>query len=112
MKFGAALVLMIAIVCVARAADQCTTDTDCAPASCCHSTMCVPTTSAPKCPTPNTCDPCAPFTLDCGGSCKCNTATNKCEGHLAGGHGNFFATKHRRYTYIHVRVRGKPKNKH
>jgi hypothetical protein len=104
----AAAVLLVGLC---SAVDQCTKDADCAPASCCHSTMCVHATSAPKCPTTN-CDPCAPFTLDCGGSCKCNTATNKCEGHLAGGHGNFFATKHRKYTYIHVKVKGKPGQKH
>jgi hypothetical protein len=86
---------------------QCAKDDDCAPASCCHSTLCVPTSRAPKCQG-IACDGCAPFTLDCGGHCGCNAATQQCEGHLANTHGDFFSTKHKKYGYIHTRVRGKP----
>ena len=108
---GELRVLLLALLVAAASADQCEQDADCAPASCCHSTMCVPATTAPKCSAASTsaCE-CAPFTLDCGGTCKCNVATKKCEGHLSASHESFFSTKHKRYGYMHVRVKGKPHN--
>ena len=106
---GTALALLL--VCGAAGEPQCATDKDCAPAACCHSTMCVSAATAPKCTT-GACDGCAPFTLDCGGSCTCNVATKQCEGHLANTHADFFGAKHKKYGYIHTRVRGKPGGHH
>mmetsp|Transcript_28518 Transcript_28518/g.32970 ORF Transcript_28518/g.32970 Transcript_28518/m.32970 type:complete len:147 (-) Transcript_28518:220-660(-) len=52
---------------------RCTMDADCVPSSCCHATSCIRNSS----PTLKDCSDvlcnavCKPFTLDCGGECRC-----------------------------------------
>ncbi len=53
-------------------------ETKCVPASCCHSTSCVPENEAPDCRRLSCTMDCVPHTLDCGqGSCK--YIKGKCE---------------------------------
>ena len=57
---------------------ECSVDSDCVPASCCHSTACVSKEKAPNCSEIFCSQVCVPETLDCGqGSCAC--INNKCE---------------------------------
>jgi hypothetical protein len=49
---------------------ECTTDSDCIPAQCCHPTTCIPVEKKGVCNLACTMN-CAPGTLDCGGSCTC-----------------------------------------
>jgi len=57
---------------------ECSKDSDCVPASCCHSDSCVPAGEAPNCEGMMCSMECKPETLDCGqGSCKC--IDNKCK---------------------------------
>lgn len=64
-------------------ADECSQDSDCIPAGCCHSIGCVPQNMASKCEGILCTQVCSPGTLDCGqGSCgcvngKCNAVFNK-----------------------------------
>lgn len=51
--------------------NSCESDEDCVPASCCHSTGCVPKSKAPTCDGVMCTMECQPNTLDCGGSCSC-----------------------------------------
>ena len=71
------LLLLMAIFTAATAdsgssAPDCKVDADCQPSSCCHATHCV-AAHAQKDSCENTmCSAhCLPFTLDCGGTCKC-----------------------------------------
>jgi|GEM_PF-6697583 len=53
-------------------APECTTDIDCVKDVCCHAAGCVPKEDAPNCVAMMMCTQnCAPYTLDCGGSCVC-----------------------------------------
>jgi len=49
----------------------CQTNTDCVPATCCHSTACVPSGQAPNCDGVACTMECRGGTLDCSGSCAC-----------------------------------------
>ncbi|MBN2459232.1 hypothetical protein JXB28_03015 [Candidatus Woesearchaeota archaeon] len=50
---------------------ECTTDSDCIPAQCCHPTTCKPGKEQPECAAV-LCDmSCQPGTMDCGGKCVC-----------------------------------------
>lgn len=50
---------------------ECSSDSDCVPATCCHATECVPKDQAPDCDDVMCTMECRPGTLDCGGSCAC-----------------------------------------
>ena len=52
--------------------NQCTVDSDCVPAVCCHASSCVPISEAPNC-NGVACDAgCNEYTMDCGqGYCAC-----------------------------------------
>ncbi|MDD5086998.1 MAG: hypothetical protein PHV16_04560 [Candidatus Nanoarchaeia archaeon] len=51
---------------------ECTIDSDCVPATCCHPTECVPREQAQDCSAVLCSMECVPGTLDCGqGSCEC-----------------------------------------
>ncbi len=51
---------------------QCTADSDCAPAECCHPSTCTALESRQDCSNIGCTDECRPGTMDCGqGSCRC-----------------------------------------
>jgi len=57
---------------------ECTIDSDCVPATCCHPDSCVPDSKAPVCDGIFCTEVCAEGTMDCGaGSCKC--INNACD---------------------------------
>jgi len=57
---------------------ECTTSSDCIPASCCHASSCVPKEKAPNCSDMFCTLECTPNTLDCNqGFCSC--INNKCQ---------------------------------
>ena len=62
---------------------ECATDNDCVPAGCCHATACVPAARRPACEGVMCTMDCRPATLDCGGSCLCQSG--RCAAQLAGG---------------------------
>lgn len=64
---------MIVWVSAAKAVDtRCTVDADCVPSSCCHATACISAASVSKDCSDVLCNAiCKPFTLDCGGECRC-----------------------------------------
>jgi putative hemolysin len=63
--------------CGNSSANECNTDDDCVPSSCCHPTSCISKQNTPVCEGRICTMNCAPGTLDCGqGSCKCTN--NKC----------------------------------
>lgn len=109
---------------------DCNADTDCAPAACCHATLCQPVKAAPKCDKRQKCDGgCLAFTTDCGGKCVCNVI-GKCAasynatltrealaaeaaagaGGAAGGAAG--GTGRTRYTYGYRHFRGFPRPHH
>ena len=52
--------------------NECQTDSDCVPASCCHATSCVPSGESPDCSDIFCTQECQSGTLDCNqGSCGC-----------------------------------------
>lgn len=62
---------------------ECSTDADCVPEQCCHATTCIPASQKKVCNVMCTME-CQPGTLDCGGSCTCESG--KCTAHyLTGG---------------------------
>jgi hypothetical protein len=71
-------VLIAAIVFIQRAGVQdCTSDSDCVPKTCCHAKECVSQAKAPECKDIFCSQECAPGTMDCGqGKCICQK--NKC----------------------------------
>lgn len=86
MKKTAIFILVIILIsgCVAKDAGnsdtafECSTDSDCVPATCCHPSSCVPKYAAPDCTGVMCTMHCAPGTMDCGqGHCGC--IENKCE---------------------------------
>lgn len=61
---------------------ECVTDSDCIPATCCHSFACVPITEKPNCNGIFCTQECAPGTLDCNqGNCMC--VNGKCKAVLS-----------------------------
>lgn len=57
-------------------AEECSSDIDCAPASCCHADSCVPINNKPECGRMFCSEECSSI-LDCGnGHCAC--VNNKC----------------------------------
>jgi len=57
---------------------ECTQDSDCVQAQCCHATSCVAKENAPDCTGIFCTQECQPDTLDCQqGACQC--IDNKCE---------------------------------
>ncbi|TKJ17708.1 hypothetical protein CEE44_04210 [Candidatus Woesearchaeota archaeon B3_Woes] len=57
---------------------RCTTNAECVPSSCCHSTSCINEKFKQDCNGIRCTMECAPGTMDCGqGSCACQN--NKCE---------------------------------
>ena len=115
---AALAILSLAVYVDARAA-QCRGDTDCFPATCCHAAICVTKAEMEKCDGKTCSQECQPFTMDCGGKCVCN-AEHRCAavlnnksfapvgGGIAGDAGG--SHHHKKYTYIHVRVKGYPKH--
>ncbi|MBW3019573.1 hypothetical protein KY329_05310 [Candidatus Woesearchaeota archaeon] len=57
---------------------ECFSDSDCVPATCCHSSWCTIKSAAPNCAGTVCTENCEPGTLDCGGSCAC--VDGKCQG--------------------------------
>ena len=58
--------------------NECSEDSDCIKATCCHADSCIPTDQAPDCSGTMCTMNCEPGTLDCGqGNCKCTN--DKCE---------------------------------
>jgi hypothetical protein len=80
------IVLMLLIfIKETTAAAECSADDDCVPLTCCHATSCVPARLAEQNCSDTMCDGhCRPFTLDCGGSCRCNSR-GKCSSFLRAG---------------------------
>lgn len=96
-------------------AGECRADNDCVPATCCHSSICVPKGEETKCSGGETCSTeCRPFTVDCGGKCFC-TELKKCAALLnlgvdPGHHDDgVLPHKKKKYTYGYTKVRGFPK---
>ena len=58
---------------------ECSTDSDCIPAQCCHPTTCKAGKEQPECAAVLCSTECKPGTLDCGGSCTCESG--KCVAH-------------------------------
>jgi len=58
---------------------ECSIDSDCVPASCCHPTQCVAEINKPDCSSVSCTSECAPNTLDCGGECICNNGRCKAQ---------------------------------
>jgi hypothetical protein len=58
-----------------RSTFACATDTDCAPADCCHPGSCVALAAAPTCEGASCTLECREGTLDCGGRCLCLEGT-------------------------------------
>lgn len=52
---------------------ECRSDSDCVPSDCFHASSCVPKSKAPKCEDIFGTTECRQGTLDCGGSCACDT---------------------------------------
>jgi len=78
-KYISILILVIVFVsgCSIQEDAECSSDSDCVPATCCHAAECVPAGEAPNCEGMMCTMECKPATLDCGqGSCKC--IDNKC----------------------------------
>ena len=65
------------VVIVDKPTVECTIDSDCVKAQCCHATSCVPKEKAPDCSEIMCTMGCEPGTTDCGGGCYCNNG--KCE---------------------------------
>lgn len=61
---------------------ECSINTDCVPAACCHAKECVPRSQAPNCKGMMCTMECAPGTIDCGGSCQC--INNECKAVIMG----------------------------
>lgn len=72
---------------------SCTADSDCVPASCCHSTSCVPRNQAPDCTDVMCTLDCKEGTTDCGGGCYCDEG--KCSTILYGPNNTFVKAKWR-----------------
>jgi len=51
---------------------ECTVDSDCVPASCCHANTCIPVSKAPSCGDVFCTQECQAGTIDCGGGCFCD----------------------------------------
>jgi hypothetical protein len=72
---GLTVILMAGIVEIRdnpQEVSECSKDSDCVPASCCHASECMPREEAPDCIDAICTMECAPGTLDCGqGSCRC-----------------------------------------
>lgn len=66
--------------CVQQVKAECTTDSDCIPAECCHATDCKPGTEVPECAAVLCSAICMPGTIDCGGGCACENG--KCVAEL------------------------------
>ena len=70
------VVLLLATTAIATendAAPDCKVDADCQPSSCCHATHCVAaSTLKDRCEDTMCPAQCLPFTLDCGGRCRCS----------------------------------------
>ena len=67
--------LLLNAGCAKQIAEQkeCTQNSDCVSASCCHPKECVPKLAAPDCSGMFCTEECAPGTMDCGqGSCACD----------------------------------------
>jgi hypothetical protein len=62
---------------------ECRTDEDCVPAGCCHATACVAAARRPVCEGVMCTMDCRPGTLDCGGSCLCQSG--RCAAQLSNG---------------------------
>ncbi len=61
---------------------ECSVDSDCVPATCCHPSQCVPASMAPDCSGVFCTQECRPGTLDCGqGQCRC--MEGKCTAEIA-----------------------------
>lgn len=82
---------------------MCSTDADCLPASCCHATTCVHKTAVPATRSCSEQCQCVPFTLDCGGTCGCNS-DHVCEAHVVSGPLLAAHAKPRKYGYTHVKA--------
>jgi hypothetical protein len=68
----------------ADAPSECSGNTDCVAAQCCHPNDCVPLDEAPDCYGVSCTDNCEPGTMDCGqGHCECQSGT--CVAVIAGG---------------------------
>jgi hypothetical protein len=59
---------------------ECATDSDCVPEQCCHATSCINKEKKGVCNVACTLN-CQPGTLDCGGSCTCDSG--KCAAHVS-----------------------------
>ena len=83
MKFLAVLVFLVITLifsgCEMQDSEtECSVDSDCVPATCCHPDLCVNIDFKPDCETVLCTMECRPGTMDCGqGSCKC--LEGKCE---------------------------------
>ena len=111
----AGILLCCAMLCWATVAFSCSTDSDCHPAACCHSSLCVPTAEAPKCKGIVCTTDCAPFSLDCGGKCVCNEQ-HQCAAVLGGtgiegmgGAGGLGPAKNKKYIYKKIKTNGPPR---
>ena len=63
--------------------NECQTDVDCVPATCCHPTECAPVAQKPDCSEILCTEECKQGTLDCNqGNCAC--INNKCAANLNG----------------------------
>ena len=81
-----AVILIVVVIGIKKSANkvnvnvtgECSIDSDCVPAACCHPKGCVTKEQQPNCKGMLCTQDCEPGTLDCGqGECKC--LNNKCE---------------------------------
>jgi len=61
--------------------EECSSNSDCVPADCCHATSCVPAGQAPDCSGVACTMDCRPGTMDCYGGCECQSS--KCVARLS-----------------------------
>lgn len=70
---GLFVVSLIAVVFfIQNTGPQCSADSDCVAATCCHATQCIPKSAAPNCSDIMCTEECVDNTLDCGQAlCSC-----------------------------------------
>jgi len=84
---AATAVLLLVHLSAAADNNECSVDDDCVPSSCCHASGCISARTAAKqhldCDGKLCTAQCLPFTLDCGGFCRC--LNNTCAAKMVSG---------------------------
>ncbi|CUG90851.1 Hypothetical protein, putative [Bodo saltans] len=73
-RFVSAIALILFALVATSSSTECGSDDDCLPSTCCHATSCVHKSKvdpSKDCSVTLCRAKCEPFTLDCGGECRC-----------------------------------------